>query len=358
MADAILGIHHATAIARDAQTTVDFYTGALGLRLVKQTVNFDDTDAYHLYFGDDEARPGSLLTFFEWGHLPPGHPGIGATHHIALETATEATLLQWKRWLTDRGHTVTGPYNRVYFTSIYFQDPNGLILEIATRGPGWTVDEPADRLGGEVRLPPPDTMLGGRDEAAIRARTWPEPVTAIAPAMRLSRLHHITAIAADAARTTAFYTETLGLRLVKRTVNFDDPRSPHLYFGVGDGAPGTIVTYFAYAPGAFRQGQLGVGMTHHFAFAVPSEDAQLAWRERLLAAGHAVTPVLDRQYFKSIYFQDPDGHTLEIATIGPGFLVDERLEELGARPRLPPWLEGERATIEQRLTPLRAPSAG
>ena len=177
----IKGIHHATMIARDPQTTVDFYTQVLGFRLVKQTVNFDAPDTYHLYFGNDEASPASLLTFFIWDLLVPGHPGIGATHHIALETASEETLLQWKRWLTDREVPVTGPYDRVYFKSIYFRDPDGLILEIATRGPGWTVDEPAEALGSEVKMPPPETMLGRRDEEAIRARPWPEPVPEITP---------------------------------------------------------------------------------------------------------------------------------------------------------------------------------
>ena len=357
MADSggIKGIHHATMIARDPQTTVDFYTGVLGFRLVKQTVNFDAPDIYHLYFGNDEASPASLLTFFIWDLLVPGHPGIGATHHIALETASEETLLQWKRWLTDREVSVTGPYDRVYFKSIYFRDPDGLILEIATRGPGWTVDEPADALGSEVKMPPPETMLGGRDEEAIRARTWPEPVGAITPEMRLARLHHITAIGSNLEQTTAFYTETLGLRQVKRTVNFDDPRSPHLYFGVDGGAPGTIITYFIYAPGTFREGLVGPGMTHHFALEVASDEAQLEWRERLQAAGLSVTPVLDRQYFKSIYFRDPDGHTVEIATSGPGFTRDEAQTELGTRLKLPPWLEGDRAKIEGSLTPLRVP---
>lgn len=351
---AITGIHHATMIARDAQRTVDFYTEVLGLRLVKQTVNFDDPGAYHLYFGNAAAEPGSLLTFFEWGHLPQGHPGIGATHHIALATATSDTLFQWKRWLTDHGLAVTGPYDRVYFTSIYFQDPDGLIVEIATRGPGWTVDEPTETLGSELRYPPAETMLGGRDEAAIAARTWPEPVAAIVPEMRLDRLHHITAIASDAARTTAFYTETLGLRLVKRTVNFDNPRAPHLYFAVGDGAPGTIVTYFIYPHGAYRQGELGAGMTHHFALTVASDEAQLAWHERLCAAGLAVTPVQDRLYFKSIYFHDPDGHIVEIATAGPGFAIDEPPTALGGALKLPPWLEPHRAAIVADLTPLHA----
>ena len=352
----LTGIHHVTAIATDAQRTVDFYTQTLGLRLVKQTVNFDDPSAYHLYFGDDEGGPGTLLTFFEWRDMPRGRTGIGATHHLAFLTRDRDTLLQWKRWLSDRGLRVTGPYDRVYFQSIYFTDPDGLIIEIATRGPGWTVDEAPDALGAEVRMPPRETMLGGRDEAAIAAEIWPEPIVVPTPAMRLDHLHHVTAIGSDAERIVAFYTETLGLRLVKRTVNFDDPSSPHLYFGVGDGAPGTIVTYFAYKPGTFPYAQMGAGLTHHFALAVPSDEAQLAWRERLLSAGVQATPVLDRRYFKSIYFQDPDGHIVEIPTVGPGFAVDEDPAALGRALQLPPALEPRRAEIAGRLSPLRVPA--
>ena len=352
----IKGIHHITMIATDAQRTVDFYTQTLGLRLVKQTVNFDDPSAYHLYFGDEIGRPASLLTFFEWRGAPRGRTGIGGTHHLALETRTRDTLLQWKRWLTDQGLAVTGPYDRVYFTSLYFTDPDGLIVEIATRGPGWTVDEAPDALGTAVKLPPPETMRDGRDEAAIAAETWPEPVAALTPEMRLERLHHITAIASDAGRTTAFFVETLGLRLVKRTVNFDDPSSPHLYFGVGDGAPGTIITSFAYPSGRMRHAEVGAGLTHHFALEVESDEAQAEWRERLNAAGVPTTPVLDRRYFKSIYFQDPDGHVLEIATAGPGFTVDEPPDRLGQSLRLPPSLEPERSRLEAGLTPLRVPA--
>jgi glyoxalase family protein len=352
----VRGIHHLTAVCADAQRTVDFYAQTLGLRLVKQTVNFDDPGAYHLYFGDDGATPGSLLTFFAWPQAGPGRTGIGATHHIAFETADRDALLRWKRWLTDRGLPVTGPYDRVYFTSIYTQDPDGLILEIATRGPGWTVDEAPDALGTRLKPPPFETTASGRDEAAIAAETWPEPVAAPDPAMRLDRIHHITAIAADAERTAAFYTDALGMRLVKRTVNFDNPDSPHLYLGVGDGAPGTIVTYFGYRPKKMRRGAVGVGMTHHFALHVADEEALAAWRERLSAAGIPATEVRDRQYFKSVYFHDPDGHILELATSGPGFATDEVPDRLGRELRLPPWLEGRREEIVARLTPLRVPA--
>jgi glyoxalase family protein len=350
----VRGIHHLTAVCTDAQRTVDFYTRVLGQRLIKQTVNFDDPSSYHLYVADEEHGPG-VITFFEWKEAGRGQYGIGGTHHLAYETADRDTLLQWKRWLTDGGIPVSGPYNRVYFESIYFADPDGLILEIATRGPGWTYDEAPDRLGTDVKPPPLETTAGHRDEAAIAAETWPEPISAPSPAMRLERMHHITAIGSDAARTEAFFTDLLGMRLVKRTLNFDNPDSPHLYFGVGDGAPGSIVTYFAYPHGAMRSARVGAGLTHHFALAVPDEDALVAWRDHLRSRGVRVTDIRDRAYFRSIYFQDPDGLLIEIASDTPGFTVDETRAELGTSLKLPPWLESRRAEIVQDLTPLRVP---
>ncbi|MEO1290739.1 MAG: VOC family protein, partial [Chloroflexota bacterium] len=140
----IQGLHHITLVSSDAQRTVDFYVKVLGLRLVKQTVNFDDPTAYHLYFGDAMGTPGSAITFFEWKHAPKGHPGIGGTHHVALSVQDYNGLLKWKRRLTDLGTTVHGPYDRQYFKSIYLRDPDGVILEIATMGPGFAVDEDTD----------------------------------------------------------------------------------------------------------------------------------------------------------------------------------------------------------------------
>ena len=143
----VQGLHHITLISADARRTVDFYTRVLGLRLVKKTVNFDDPGAYHLYFGDELGRPGTAVTFFEWPDAPRGYPGIGGTHHFALQVADYDGLLKWKRRLTDLGYRVTGPLDRHYFTSIYFNDPDGVNLEIATVGPGWVVDEAPDQIG-------------------------------------------------------------------------------------------------------------------------------------------------------------------------------------------------------------------
>src|SRR5512142_396598 len=163
----ILGLHHITLVSANAQRTVDFYTRILGQRLVKQTVNFDDPGSYHLYFGDEVGRPGTAITFFEWPDAPKGHPGIGGTHHLALQVADYDGLLKWKRRLTDLGYRVTGPLDRHYFTSIYFNDPDGVNLEIATVGPGWVVDEAPDQIGMAYREPPREMVVRNRDEERI-----------------------------------------------------------------------------------------------------------------------------------------------------------------------------------------------
>lgn len=347
----ILGLHHITLVSSNAQRTVDFYTKALGLRFIKKTVNFDDPGSYHLYFGDETGKPGTAVTFFEWAHAPRGKAGIGGTHHFALTVEDYDGLLKWKRRLTDLGIGIDGPFDRHYFTSIYMRDPDGVIVEIATRGPGWTVDEAPDAIGTEHRDPPPEMLVANRDSAKIEATTWGEPVPEITPDMALSHgMHHISAISSNIERTHTFYGDLLGMSRVKMTSNFDDPGSAHWYWGVGEGQPGTLITYFERAQ--MRHAQMGIGQTHHFALAVPDEPTQLEWREKLIRAGYRVSPVMDRVYFKSIYSNDPDGHIVELATLGPGFPVDEAVAELGTNLMLPPWLEQHRPAIEDALTPL------
>jgi len=185
---------------------------------------------------------------------------------------------------------------------------------------------------------------------------WPEPVPEITPGMALSQgMHHITAIGSDIKRTQAFFGDLLGMRRVKMTSNFDDSNSAHWYWGVGDGHPGTLITYFERDRTRERRMRMGTGQTHHFALAVPDEETQLSWREKLVKAGLRVTPVLDRVYFKSIYTNDPDGHIVELATVGPGFTVDEDAADLGKSLKLPPWLEKSRGEIEQGLRPISVP---
>lgn len=342
----IRGIHHITLISADAQRTLDFYTRVLGLRLVKKTVNFDDPSSYHLYFGGEAGQPGSVITFFEWQDLPQGSPGIGGTHHFAMQVADQPGLLMWKRRLTDLGLNVAGPYNRRYFRSIYFRDPDGVILEIATNGPGFAVDELPHQLGQSYQPPAADTH-------DIQHLIWEEPVESITPEMSLrSGIHHISAISSDIHRTDAFYQGFLGMQMLKKTGNFDAPDMPHWYWGVDDGRPGSVITYFEY-PKNGRRVRMGTGQTHHFALAVKDEETQLEWREKMIRAGIPVSPVMDRVYFKSIYSRDPDGHIVELATEGPGFLVDEPVESLGQTLKLPPWLEASRQQIETTLNPVQ-----
>jgi glyoxalase family protein len=259
--------------------------------------------------------------------------------------------------LTDLDILVTGPLQRHYFTSIYFRDPDGVILEIATAGPGMTIDEDADKLGMELRHPPESMTLHNRDMETIEATTWPEPVPEITSDMGLRHgMHHISAIGSDIHRTDAFYSGLLGLQRVKMTSNFDDPNSAHWYWGDETGSPGSLITYFEHKPEkGYKYVTMGAGQTHHFALSVPDEDTQLEYREKLIEAGYRVSPVMERVYFKSIYTNDPDGHIVELATAGPGFLIDEDVATLGTTLKLPPWIEDHRPMIENRLTPITVP---
>jgi glyoxalase family protein len=348
------GFHHITMVSRDAGRTLDFYHGVLGLPLVKKTVNFDDPSAYHLYFGDQTGAPGTILTFFEWSRVPRGRWGVGGVHHLALGVSSAEAQLRWKRRLTDAGVSVSGPYDRGYFRSIYFTDPDGQILEIATRGPGYDFDEPMDALGQKLMQPAGSRLPGERDETAIARLTHPEPVPTIDEAMVLEGIHHITAITDDLDVAHDFYTQALGLSLVKKTLNQDDGKTLHYFWAAYDGtsvAPHSALTLFGW-PGSTYQARGGYGQTHHIAFRAESAEQQLAWRDHLLAMDVDVTPVQDRSYFQSIYFRAPDGLLLEIATDGPGFALDEPAEALGTDLKLPPWLETRRGGIEAALTPL------
>ena len=349
------GFHHITMVSSDARRTLAFYRDVLGVSLVKRTVNFDDPTSYHLYFGDEIGSPGTILTFFEWKSLARGRWGVGGVHHLALGTATPESQLKWKRRLMDHGVPVSGPLNRGYFRSIYFTDPDGQILEIATRGPGYDVDEPIESLGSAEVSPPAEAqIIGNRDEDAIHDLTHPEPVPEVTTDMALEGIHHITAITDDLTRADEFFHRALGLRIVKKTFNQDDPSTKHWFWAHYDGrsvAPHSALTFFGWPRGA-RRAAGGTGQTHHIAFRATSEDEQRAWREHLLSSGIAATPVIDRTYFRSVYFNAPDGLLCEIATDGPGFLIDEPKDGLGHELRLPAWLEPERRQIASALTPL------
>ena len=335
----IQGLHHITAITSDASSAVKFYTRVLGLRLVKKTVNFDDPSAYHLYFGDEKGRPGTLITFFDWGNAAGvGQIGARVTHHFAFTTRDAEILSQWKSWLTQNGVHVVGPLDRGSFKSIYFQDPDGLILEIATPtvGKGYS-----DASHSEL-------MVRFEDKPKPSGSVTPR-IPAVSETMRLQGLHHVSALTNGSSRTRDFFVGTMNFELFR-----DNPRevegTAQQIFRPLKGKSGSMIS-FVESPSA-PVGVVGTGTVHHIAFAVENEEAQLKWREQLLVKGVHVTPVMDRKYFKSIYFREPSGILLELATVPPGFGVDEQWDALGESLSLPDWLEPRRHAIEASLEPI------
>ncbi|HET8631705.1 MAG TPA: VOC family protein [Thermomicrobiales bacterium] len=314
MEQRLLGIHHVSAIARDPRRNVEFYTGVLGLRLVKRTVNFDAPQGYHLYYGDDTGTPGTLLTFFPLPQAKDGRQGVGQTAAVGL-AIPPASLGYWLARFVRHGVPHEGPATRFGERVLAFRDPDGLALELvasagAAARPG--------RDGGPVPA-----------EHAIRG------------------LHHVTLWEEDGARTAAFLTDTLGFRPVGEEGGLTR-------YTTGDGGPGALVDV-RHARG-FWPGVVAAGAVHHVAWRV-ADGARLAdWRERLVAAGRDATDVRDRLYFRSVYFHEPGGALCELATDGPGFAVDEPPAHLGETLTLPPWLEGRRAEIERRLPPLDLPN--
>lgn len=310
----IPGLHHVTAICGDAQANADFYAGVLGLRLVKRTVNFDAPDTYHLYYGDGQGRPGTILTFFPWPGAPRGRRGTGQ----AVTTSFSIPAASVRYW-TDRLHrfgvSTQAAIDRFGDTVVPFTDHEGLALELVAsvhpdpRDPGWS--------GGVL------------PEHAIRG------------------FHGVTLAVDGFERTAGLLTTTLGFEPVGETGSL-------FRFAVPGHAPGGVVDVVCL-PDA-PQGRTAVGTVHHVAWRASDEAAELAWRERLVARGLDVTPQLDRNYFRSIYFREPGGVLFEIATDVPGFAADEPAEQLGLTLKLPRWLERHRIEIEAALPPLRLPA--
>ncbi len=316
MSQNILGIHHVTAIAGDPQRNVDFYTGVLGLRLVKLTVNFDDPRSYHLYYGDEQGHPGTLLTFFAWPGVPKGRQGTGQVT-VTSFSIPQGSLDYWIARLSQRGVSSTGPVSRFDETVLSLQDPDGLALELVAH-----------------------------QQAELRP-AWKEgPV----PAEHAVRGIHTVTLSEDGyERTARLLTETLGFRLLSEENNV-------FRYEVGEGGLGAYVDVRC-APG-LRRGHVAGGTVHHVAWRTPSDEREQAWREVLVSLDLNVTPVLDRKYFHSIYFREPGGILFEIATDPPGFTVDEPVEQLGTHLELPPWLEPYREELDQVLPALRLPAAG
>jgi glyoxalase family protein len=309
------GIHHVTALATDPAATVDFYTRVLGLRLVKRTVNFDDPGTHHLYFGDEEGRPGTILTFFPWPLARRGSRGAGQATTTVF-AVPGGSLAWWRERLAQEGLPVEDAHERFGELVAGFLDPDGLRLELVERA--WAGDAPAWSDGPL----PPQQAVRGLDSVELLVRDG-------GPSLELLRAGMgFTEIGREGAR----------VRLA-----------------AGDGPAGGRVDLVADPDASF--GRISAGTVHHIAWRAADDEAQLVWRERLARRGLDVTPVLDRRYFHSIYFREPGGVLFEIATDPPGFTLDEPVEELGGALRLPPWLEADRAHIEAVLPSLGLPGS-
>ena len=306
------GIHHVTAISGNASRNVDFYTRTLGLRLVKKTVNFDDPGTYHLYYGDEQGKPGTILTFFPWEHVAPGRNGVGQAEETAFRIPTES-IGYWTQRLIEKGVPHQAPQKRFGDPVLAFTDPDGMSLALV--GVGAASGEPAWRDGG---IPA---------EHAIRG------------------FHGVTLMLDKAAPTGAILSNALGFKEVGR-------EGALVRYGA-DGAPGSTVTL--RETGGFLPARMGRGSVHHIAFRAV-DDAQQAAMAKKVRDDHRLSPTqqLDRNYFRSVYFREPGGILFEIATDQPGFAVDEPVASLGSALKLPPFLEPRRHEIEAVLPPLDA----
>ena len=310
MPQPIPGIHHITAIAGDPQRNLDFYVHFLGLRLVKKTVNFDDPGTYHLYYGDSVGHPGSILTFFPWPGAYRGRPGTGEVSTV-LFSVPDASLDYWARRASDAGVVLEGPTTRFHgerFVSL--SDPDGMRIELvgdATSPDGW----------GPSAVPEVHTIRG---------------------------FHGAVLSVSGYERTAKLLADSFGFNLAGQHDNRFRFRAS------GSGSLGSRVDLLCQPD--LSRAALGAGRVHHIAWRTEDDESEKQWRRHLASLDFDVTPVMDRQYFHSIYFREPGGVLFEIATDPPGFTFDESAGELGTGLKLPPWLEHRRTAIERVLPPL------
>ena len=313
MTAAITGIHHVTCISGDAQENLDFYSRALGMRMVKRSVNQDSPDTYHLFYADGEGHPGADLTFFPWPRMPRGTPGIGLCMEVALAVPT-GTLGFWEQRLAKTAAATRPIETRFGERVLPFTDPHGLEV---------TLIETSDK----------------REFAP-----WKD--SPVAADKQIIGLHAVRLWERDIETTGKFLEQTLGFRSAGEEGGW------HRY-AIGAGGSGAHLDLRA-SPDTHR-GQWGVGSVHHVAWRVPDEEAELEVRQRVAQAGRRPTEVIDRFWFKSVYFLEPGGVLFELATDGPGFTADEDMATLGESLVLPPWLEPARAEIEAGLPRLNYP---
>jgi glyoxalase family protein len=304
------GIHHVTAITADAQRNVDFYAGVLGLRLVKKTVNQDNPSVYHLFYADERGDPGSDITFFEYPGAAPGRAGDGMVHRIVWRVGSVAALDFWSERLSEREVEVKRIQGR---DGLRFRDPEGLEHELITSE---VSDEPLIAEHPEV---PADLALQGFDG--------------------------VRAYASEPSRSR---------ELLEATLSFS-PREQAEGGMAWESRGERRGSLYAYDDPPAEAGVQGAGTVHHVAWGSPADEHE-AWRDRVAAAGIQPTPVIDRFYFRSIYFREPSGVLFEIATLGgQGFAIDEPVESLGEKLSLPPFIEHLREQIEPNLRPIVNP---
>ena len=309
----ISGIHHVTAIASDPQRNLDFYTNVLGLRLVKLTVNFDDPGTYHFYFGDEAGRPGTILTFFLWPDARRGRHGNGQVGVTAFSIPV-GSIGYWQERLIAHGVTASEPKTRFDDEVLSFVDPDGMRLELVAH------------LRGEAHSP------------------WNAGSVSATHAIR--GFHGAALWVREAEPTIELLVDAFGFKLVREA-------GERYRFKAESDQMGAFVDVVIQPNEPY--GRMGAGAVHHVAWRIANDDEQLIWRQKLLTLGYNVTPVMDRQYFHSIYFREPGRALFEIATDPPGFTWDEPVEGLGSGLKLPPWLEPRRAEIERILPAIRLP---
>lgn len=313
--DPIQGLHHVTAVTRYAQQNVDFYRNVLGQRMVKRTVNFDVPDTYHFYFADQVGTPGSVLTFFVWPNMKLGRRGTGEAMALAYNIPANSINF-WQSYLKDRGVELLPAEKRFGMDVLPFEDPDGMRVELVTSG-----TSPAIHHWEEGPIP--------QDYA-------------------LSGFHSVTLWLDELESTAELLTNVMGY-------TFSEQEGTRYRFTGGSGILGTTLDIL-HQPSQPEdrpvEAIFGGGSIHHIAFRVPNDETQLEYQSAVRAAGLEVTPVIDRQYFHSIYYREPGGVLFEIATEPPGFAVDESVEALGETLQLPPWFEPNRSAIEQDLPPV------
>ena len=307
MQERILGLHHVTAIAGNAQRNHAFYSKVLGLRFIKKTVNFDDPGTYHFYFGDEIGSAGTILTFFPWEHITAGRRGSGQATEIGYSVPA-GSLDFWMKRFDEHHVTYSKPTEKFGEQYLTFLDPDGLKLELIVS-----------------KTPDPRTP-------------WTTPEVGSEVALR--GFHHVTLTLASIKGTAQVLTDVFGYQLLEHHAN----RYRYGTDAVGTAAVIELVEVAGESPAVTAGGSV-----HHVAFRVKDDATLMHFREKVLAFGLSITPQIDRQYFHSLYFREPGGVLFEIATDNPGFMVDESLAELGTHLLLPPQHESRRARIEAHL---------